>query len=37
MQMGFKVFCMTMPNTWAYAGPLKVKYLVNDVNFKHIL
>jgi len=36
MKMGFKVFCMTMPNTWAYSGPLKVKYFVNDVSFKHI-
>jgi len=24
-------------NTWADAGPLKVKYLVNARNFKHIL
>jgi len=24
-------------NTWADAGPLKVKYLVNAENFKHNL
>ena len=37
MQMGLKVFCMMMPNTWADAGPLEGKYLVSTVNFQHIL
>jgi hypothetical protein len=34
---GFQSVLHDDAKSWADAGPLKVKYLVNAVNFKHIL